>query len=973
MCGVALENEIATALGALEGSQIMRGFARNLARQLQNAEGHISKKGYCKKSKELLQQMLTDVLDKETERKESSEEEEGDETESDVEMEELEEPGDEVEAEDQLEPDVEDRQLPLIVEVFNLLKDFGLLRYCRFQVVRYMRRLHEHLTLRLVQVADRSSCPKLMLNEVANMLGGGVTQSRKTMIKFVTMLLGHKMGVAQLIVTTGTRGRDSLFTKLMEYNNRLPISHRVPFFKINGVGRDAQTERVQCLLDAGCLMINDSAGALKKAKKLLGEALGQRLVQRLGQAVLEAVPFVAIIDEADAMRRTPNNELQLEKALAKLLGEDGDCDPPLVVIKISATLVPLFFELRHKQVNAQDIVFVERNHDYIGVADLQPLTHPSNDEKCVFLRSAELTKKNMYCNQKVEWLYKDAAKNPKSLLLDVSSPSVYAGEANIFQKADRMQRMSSNWCLHDGESEEEIRHHTFVGVVIWGAGVAIKYNIGRPWIEYKGKEKLSVAEVLAKIDRTVRMRRPVIVVGYSQMIRGDSFRTSQRVPSHMLNALGNAMSIEKLVQSVGRSTGEQKGRLQKNGFDHVTLLMRHNDFDTVQSIPYFQQELRRKLECSTSLDAALGAAYSWRSDFTFGTNRLSGQKKLGLAEEVSKLSFEPAPAGAKPGVEWRDSLEQDAVEATKCETLERALRRISVEKSRKKMLSITFHTLLEEDNNDLEDSRRTWEKLPRDGMTAYEMAEHLEVDATVYHQFLLQYKDFAGSGRLLDPQGRKCNIRDSCSFHGLRFDKGTEFPSPDSGDGHDVSKATVASTLASMFQDGVMKRDRSLGNRVWAYWLPEGEGVCGACHQGNIGSSSGGAASGGAASGGGASGGVADGSAASGAAARTGAADGSAALYKVLELPERKLATESEIKKAYHKMSLKWHPDKHPDNQEEAQERFIKIKAAYELLVEGLRTGFEEHAVGSAAGGSAAGTGVHQSGLAGDQQVWDMA
>ena len=148
MCGVALENEIATALGALEGSQIMRGFARNLARQLQNAEGHISKKGYCKKSKELLQQMLTDVLDKETERKESSEEEEGDETESDVEMEELEEPGDEVEAEDQLEPDVEDRQLPLIVEVFNLLKDFGLLRYCRFQVVRYMRRLHEHLTLR---------------------------------------------------------------------------------------------------------------------------------------------------------------------------------------------------------------------------------------------------------------------------------------------------------------------------------------------------------------------------------------------------------------------------------------------------------------------------------------------------------------------------------------------------------------------------------------------------------------------------------------------------------------------------------------------------------------------------------------------------------------------------------------------------------------------------------------------------------
>jgi hypothetical protein len=76
---------------------------------------------------------------------------------------------------------------------------------------------------------------------------------------------------------------------------------------------------------------------------------------------------------------------------------------------------------------------------------------------------------------------------------------------------------------------------------------------------------------------------------------------------------------------------------------------------------------------------------------------------------------------------------------------------------------------------------------------------------------------------------------------------------------------------------------------------------------------------------------------------------GFSALYKVLELPERRLATAAEIKKAYHKMSLKWHPDKHPDNQEEAQERFLEIKSAFEVLQEGLRTGsIEGHAVGSA-------------------------
>lgn len=66
---------------------------------------------------------------------------------------------------------------------------------------------------------------------------------------------------------------------------------------------------------------------------------------------------------------------------------------------------------------------------------------------------------------------------------------------------------------------------------------------------------------------------------------------------------------------------------------------------------------------------------------------------------------------------------------------------------------------------------------------------------------------------------------------------------------------------------------------------------------------------------------------------------GFAALYKILELPERKLATLHDIKQAYHRLSLKWHPDKHPDNLEEATEKFLGIKAAYELLEEGIRTG----------------------------------
>ena len=32
-----------------------------------------------------------------------------------------------------------------------------------------------------------------------------------------------------------------------------------------------------------------------------------------------------------------------------------------------------------------------------------------------------------------------------------------------------------------------------------------------------------------------------------------------------------------------------------------------------------------------------------------------------------------------------------------------------------------------------------------------------------------------------------------------------------------------------------------------------------------------------------------------------------------------------EIKKAYHKLAMKWHPDKNPDNKEVASEKFKKI------------------------------------------------
>ncbi|KAJ1433177.1 DnaJ domain-containing protein [Ochromonadaceae sp. CCMP2298] len=52
--------------------------------------------------------------------------------------------------------------------------------------------------------------------------------------------------------------------------------------------------------------------------------------------------------------------------------------------------------------------------------------------------------------------------------------------------------------------------------------------------------------------------------------------------------------------------------------------------------------------------------------------------------------------------------------------------------------------------------------------------------------------------------------------------------------------------------------------------------------------------------------------------------------YDVLQLTKN--CTDPEIKKAYRKLAMKWHPDKNPDNAEEAAKKFQEIGEAYDVL-----------------------------------------
>ena len=77
-------------------------------------------------------------------------------------------------------------------------------------------------------------------------------------------------------------------------------------------------------------------------------------------------------------------------------------------------------------------------------------------------------------------------------------------------------------------------------------------------------------------------------------------------------------------------------------------------------------------------------------------------------------------------------------------------------------------------------------------------------------------------------------------------------------------------------------------------------------------------------------------------------------LYNILGVA--KTASQDDIKKAFRKLAMKYHPDRNPDNREEAEAKFKEAKAAYDILSdEQKRATYDRYGYDAVSGNSAGG------------------
>ncbi|CAB9502596.1 expressed unknown protein [Seminavis robusta] len=379
----------------------------------------------------------------------------------------------------------------------------------------------------------------------------GKTQSGKSTVKAVCAVAHRQLQTLLIIITKGIAERDDLKIKLS---------------MLLGGCRES--------LESGRLVIADTGSQIEKATAAV---LGIRKDNPHAR-------FGIIVDESDAMYRTKDGVQIFEKRFAALMALG-----PSFRMEISATIYSTVQVLSERGVPVE-MMEVLTTDDYSGIDQMEHFTYGNNKAtgrgcpKHSDISDSRFNKEKIksylpYTSKPMVDMLREALQSTHKgiLVLVATNPRVYA-EGNVLTQAAGTQ----NFFRAEGTD--------FVAVAATGRGVYFRFPGCRKGRFIRKKLK-TVSEIISQMDKAVRLDTPIIIFGYSRMCRCVSFRSSTRVPTHMILSRGPGYSLEDYIQAIGRATFNGLSVLEQNGHSHVTVLTNENDFLAAKKYYSFVQAI----------------------------------------------------------------------------------------------------------------------------------------------------------------------------------------------------------------------------------------------------------------------------------------------------------------------------------------------------------------------------------------------
>jgi hypothetical protein len=172
--------------------------------------------------------------------------------------------------------------------------------------------------------------------------------------------------------------------------------------------------------------------------------------------------------------------------------------------------------------------------------------------------------------------------------------------------------------------------------------------------------------VITQIDIKYGLEMPLFIFAFSKMRRGISYRSSKRVPTHIVILLGRGHNASNVVQAMGRATGNWKSVLESNGFNHSKILTASNDYTMAMKVDAYNEEVSRRVkddgksfyEAMTGADEKMPDAANFLRHTFREIGQLKGQrasfKKLVNFVEPEDESLTPDEKNAKTKF-WEDA------------------------------------------------------------------------------------------------------------------------------------------------------------------------------------------------------------------------------------------------------------------------------------------------------------------------------